>query len=102
MPDARQLPIVCPECQAHLKVDAATGEVLFHKPAKKPAADGRDFDELLDELKAEKSQAEEIFEREVAAMQNRDRLLEQKFKEALRHAEESPEDEPPPRPFELD
>jgi hypothetical protein len=102
MAESRSLALRCPECQAHLKVDAETGEVLFHKPTKKVPAEGKDFDELLQALDEEKSQAEEVFEREVEALKNRDRLLEEKFKEALRHAEESPEDEPPPRPFDLD
>ncbi len=92
----------CPECSAQLVVDAATGEILFHKKAKAPPGGGKDFDALLQELKEEKSQAEEIFEREVAALKDRDRLLEEKFEEALKKAEEEPEDVPPPRPFDLD
>ncbi|MDH3255787.1 MAG: hypothetical protein OEM62_12390 [Acidobacteriota bacterium] len=102
MPKARHLTLRCPECQADLKIDAATGEVIFHKAAKRPTAAGKDFEKLLQELKEEKTQAEEIFEREVEALKNRDRLLEEKFQQALRHAEESPDDEPPPRPFDLD
>ena len=92
----------CPECGAHLVVDAATGEVLFHKRPKGAAAGGKDFDHLLAELKEEKSQAEEIFEREVEALKDRDRLLEERFEEALRQAEDDPDDRPPPRPFDLD
>ena len=44
----------------------------------------------------------EIFEREVEAHRDRDRLLEERFEEALRKAEEDPDDGPPPRPFDLD
>ena len=102
MPTSRHLTLRCPECQADLKIDSETGAVIFHKPAKKPPAAGKDFEKLLKELDEEKSQAEEIFEREVAAHKNRDRLLEEKFAEALRRAEESPDDEPPPRPWDLD
>ena len=102
MSTSRHLTLRCPECQADLKIDSQTGEVIFHKAAKQPPAEGKDFEKLLQELEEEKSQAEEIFEREVEALKNRDRLLDEKFQEALRHAEESPDEEPPPRPFDLD
>lgn len=102
MSKSRHLTLRCPECQADLKIDSQTGEVIFHKAATKPPAAGKDFEKLLEELKEEKSQAEEIFEREIEAHKNRDRLLEEKFDEALRRAEESPDDEPPLRPFDLD
>ena len=99
---AKRSNLRCPECGAHLVVDVATGEILFHKRAGKAPAGGKDFDHLLAELKEEKSHAEEIFEREVEALKDRDRLLEQRFEEALRQAEAEPDDEPPPRPFDLD
>ena len=92
----------CPECDAHLVIDAATGEVLSHRPAKKPLAGGKDFDSLLEDLDKDKAEAEEVFEREVAAMKDRDRLLEEKFEQALKRAAEEPDDGPFPRPIDLD
>ena len=83
-------------------VEAETGEVLFHKKTREPPAGGKDFDALLEELKEEKSHAEEIFEREVEALKDQDRRLEKRFEEALRQAEQDPDDAPPPRPFDLD
>jgi len=100
--ESKKLTLRCPECDAHLVLDASTGEVLFHKKAKAPPGGGKDFDMLLEELKEEKSQAEEIFEREVEALKDRDRLLEEKFKQALEQAKSEPDDVPPPRPFDLD
>ena len=102
MSESPRLTVLCPECKARLKIDAGTGEVLFHKSAKRAPASGKDFEKLLAELDEEKSQAEEIFEREVEALKNRDQLLEKKFEEALRNAQESPDEQPPPRPFDLD
>lgn len=96
------LTVVCPGCKGELVVDATSGEVLFHKPAKAPLAGGKDFDSLLAGLDDDKHRAEEKFEREVAAMKDRDRLLEEKFKEALRRAEEDPDEGPPKRPWDLD
>lgn len=100
--DQNRLTVTCPGCAGELVVDRATGEVLFHKPAPRPLAGGKDFDSLLAGLDDQKARAEQLFEREKAAMKDRDRLLEEKFKEAMRRAAESPDDEPPQRPFDLD
>src|SRR3954470_4983903 len=82
--------------------DAATGTVLSHRKAKQPLAGGKDFDSLLKGLDDDKNRAEDVFQREVASLKDRDRILEEKFREALRRAEEDPDEGPPPRPFDLD
>ena len=97
-----KLTLRCPDCDSHLVVDAATGEVLSHRKATRPIAGGKDFEALLSGLDEQKEQAEDIFTREMEAMKDRDRLLEEKFKEAMKRAEEEPDDSPPPRPFDLD
>ena len=102
MGKTRKLTLRCPDCQTHLVVDSKTGEVLFHKAAQAAPGEGQDFDSLLAGLKEQRSQAEEIFDREVAALKDHDRLMDQKFEEALERAKESPDDEPPIRPFDLD
>jgi hypothetical protein len=98
----RKLTVRCPECNADLVIDAATGEVLSHRKAKQPLAGGKDFDALLKGLDEDRSRAEDIFEREKAALKDRDRLLEEKFREAMRRAEEEPDEGRPVRPFDLD
>jgi hypothetical protein len=100
--DTRKLTVRCPDCNSELVVDAATGEVLSHRKAKQPIAGGKDFDSLLKGLDDERAHAEDVFQREVSALKDRDRLLEEKFREALKRAEEEPDDVPPPRPFDLD
>ncbi len=102
MSDDRNLTVKCPECDAQLIVDAATGVVVSHRAAKRPPAGGKDFDALLNDLDQDKIEAEETFQREVEAMKDRDRLLEEKFQQALKRAEEEPDEVPPPRPFDLD
>lgn len=92
----------CPDCAADLTVDAATGEILAHRTKERPPGGGRGLDELMREMKDGKEQAESVFEREVAAEKDRDRLLEEKFAEALKRAKEDPDDGPPPSPFDFD
>jgi hypothetical protein len=98
----RKLTVRCPECDSDLTIDAETGEILFHKKAKQPIAGGHSFDDLFEGMKAQRSRADEIFEREKAAMKDRERLLDEKFKEAVKRAEEDPDTGRPVRPFDLD
>ena len=102
MSENSRLTVRCPDCGSDLVVDAATGEVLSHRRPKQPPAGGKDLDSLLQGLDQDKARAENVFQREVAAMKDRDRLLDEKFREALRRAEEEPDEGPPPRPFDLD
>ncbi len=102
MAETRKLTLRCPDCASELVVDAATGEILSHRKAKQPLAGGKDFDALLKGLEDDKHKAEDIFQREVAALKDRDRLLEEKFREAMKRAEEDPDQGPPQRPFDLD
>jgi hypothetical protein len=100
--ESRKLTVRCPDCSSDLVIDAETGEVLSLRRAKQPLGGGKDFDALLKGLDEDKARAEDVFQREVAAMKDRDRLLEEKFREALRRAEEEPDEGPPRRPFDLD
>ena len=102
MDKKQNLTVTCPDCDTRLVVDIATGEVISHRKADQPIAGGKDFDELLTDLDRGKDEAEEVFSREMAAMKDRDRLLEEKFEEALKRAEEDPDKGPPARPFDLD
>ena len=97
-----RLHVRCPGCEAELVVDAATGEVLSHRSKERPLAGGKDFDSLLRGLDEGKARAEALFEQEKAAMKDRQRLLDEKFAEAMKRAEEDPDQGPPKRPFDLD
>jgi hypothetical protein len=100
--ESRKLTVRCPDCSSDLVIDVETGQVLSHRRPKQPIAGGKDFEALLKGLDEDKARAEDVFQKEVAAMKDRDRLLEEKFREALRRAEEDPDEGPPRRPFDLD
>lgn len=102
MAEAKKFTLVCPECGSDLVVDAATGEVLAHRAPKRVPGGGRSFEDLLAGIDSGKERAEQLFEREKAAMKDRDRLLEEKFREAMKRAEEEPDEERPVRPWDLD
>lgn len=99
---ARELLVRCPDCGGELQVDAVTGEVLAHRSAKPKTAPSKDFDALLAGLGESKQHAESVFEREMGALKDRDRLMEEKFRKALERAEKEDDGKPPPSPWDLD
>jgi hypothetical protein len=102
MSQPTRLSLRCPDCGSDLVIDSKTGEILFHQKAKDVPAEGKSFDALFADMESRKGRADEIFERERGAMKDRDRLLNAKFQEALKRAEEEPDQGRPLRPFDLD
>jgi hypothetical protein len=98
----RRLHITCPDCATELVVDAATGEVLSHRAPRRAPAAGKDFDALLEGLDEARARAEAVFERERSALADRSRLLEEKFEEARKRAEEEGLEGPPERPWDYE
>ena len=76
--------ITCPCCEATLTVDANTGALIAHEEKKKVLGS---FEDLKGELNKQKEQREQIFAQEMSSMKDRERLLEEKFKEALKRAD---------------
>ena len=95
-------PVNCPDCGSQLTIDAETGAVLAHKKPKAPPAGGKDLDSLFADMAAERSRADDVFEREKAALKDRERLLDEKFRQAWKRAEEEPDEGKPLRPFDMD
>lgn len=76
--------LICPCCEATLTVDAQTGAIISHEEKKK--AHGS-FEELAGQLTKQKETREQIFAQEMSSMKDRERLLDEKFKEALKKAD---------------
>ncbi len=90
--------ITCPCCEATLTVDANTGSLLSHEEKKKVLGS---FEDLKGELDKQKVLREQIFAQEMSSMKDRERLLEEKFKEALKRADTA-SDTPFKNPLDLD
>jgi hypothetical protein len=90
--------ILCPCCEATLTIDAQTGALLsYEEKAKKLAS----FEDLKSELEKQKEARENIFAQETLAQKDRGRLLEEKFKEALKRADDE-KNVPYQNPLDLD
>ncbi|MBX7169346.1 MAG: hypothetical protein K1X72_00075 [Pyrinomonadaceae bacterium] len=79
--------IICPCCEATLTIDAQTGALLAHEEKKKVLGS---FEDLKSNLEKQKEARENIFAQEMSSMKDRERLLEEKFKEAMKRAENEP------------
>ncbi len=90
--------IICPCCEATITVDSQTGAVLGHEEKKKALGS---FEELAGQLNKQKELREQLFKQEMSSQKDRERLLEEKFKEALKRADTN-EDQPFKNPLDLD
>lgn len=98
MVDTSRFTIICPCCESKLMVDAQTGALISHEEKTKPLAS---FDEMVKGLDKQKQVREQIFAQELNSMKDRDRLLEEKFQEAMKRAEKE-RDKPYINPLDLD
>jgi ribosome-associated translation inhibitor RaiA len=98
MADTTRFTLICPCCEATLTVDAQTGTILSHEEKSKPMAS---FDEMLKGLDKQKQMREQIFQQELGSQKDRERLLEEKFREAMKRAEKD-KDKPFINPMDVD
>jgi hypothetical protein len=96
--DASRFTIICPCCEATLIIDAQTGAIISHEEKAKAAFS---FDNRLKELDKEKEVRNQLFDQGLGSQKDRDRILEEKFKEAMKRADVD-KDKPFKNPLELD
>ena len=90
--------VICPCCEATLTIDAQTGAILAHEEKKKVLGS---FEDLKGELSKQKELRDQLFSQEMSSMKDRERLLDEKFKEAMKRAE-GEKDVPYKNPMDLD
>ena len=91
--------IICPCCEANLTVDGKTGAILAHEEKQKTHGS---FEEMKDDLERQKNLREQIFAQEMSSEKVRERLLEEKFRAALKRAEGEKTDDPFRNPLDYD
>lgn len=90
--------IICPCCEANLTIDAKTGAILAHEEKTKKLGS---FEDLKQELDKQKEARENIFAQQISSQKDRERLLDEKFKEAMKRAGDE-NDKPFKNPLDLD
>ncbi len=96
MPEA--LDVICPCCQASLKIDAETGAVVWVEEKKGPA---HDLDDLVDRVRNSRGALEDKFARSMNQTRNSKDILDKKFEEARRRAAADP-NKKPVNPFDME
>ena len=100
MAETKSWTVICPCCEAAIVVDAQTGVIISHEEKAKPLAS---FEEMAKELENRKKVREQVFTQELGSMKDRERLLEEKFKEAMKRAEKDKDKDAPYRnPLDYD
>ncbi len=92
--------VVCPCCQAELKIDPATEAVITFKQPEKPRT-LEDISTGLERLKGEAARREEAFRKSFEAEKMGAEVRARKFDELFKKAKESPNEPPPKRDIDL-
>ena len=90
MPD--RVDIVCPCCETRLVADTETGEILSEERPKKDV--DKSFTAAMSKVRSGESRREEAFSKAFERTQKQDSLLEKKFEEARKKAQDNPDDKP--------
>lgn len=90
--------VICPCCEATLTIDAETGAILAHEEKKKILGS---FEDLKGELSKQKELRDQLFAQEMSSHKDRERILEEKFKEAMKRAGDD-KDIPYKNPLDFD
>lgn len=99
--DAKEpIEVVCPCCQAKLRVDPELQAVLSYEPPPEERTI-RDLTEAVKGLQAEAAQRQAKFEESLKAEKSKKNLLDRKFQEALKKAKDEPITKPT-RDIDLD
>ena len=93
--------ILCPCCNALLKVDPETHAVILHKASERPPLI-EDLNAAVQKLKGEENKRDQVFRKQVEAEKSHGRVLEKKFDELLKQAKTEPVSKPGLRDIDLD
>jgi hypothetical protein len=90
---AATIDVLCPCCQAKLKIDPALAVVIAHEapPRAAPDVNLSDAANILDKQEAAR---EEKFRQSWEAEKKKEDVLSRKFEEALKKAQEGPAEKP--------
>ena len=95
---SNNLDVTCPCCESKLIVDKKTGEVVWEEKKEKAVPSLSDMVKGLD---AHRKETESLFKKQSEAQKERDRILEEKFKQSQKKVDPN-DDSKPLRDFDFD
>ncbi len=81
---SKKLDVVCPCCETKLTVDKKTGEVIWEAKKEKSVAS---LSDMMKNLDSQRKEQENIFKQRSASEKDRNRLLQDKFREAQKNVD---------------
>ena len=99
--DSGLFEVECPCCGAALKIDPVTQAIISHLAKEKPRA-VEDIASAVQRLKGETARREQVFQKQLAEQKTHHQVLDRKFDELLKQAQESPAGPPPKKDIDLD
>jgi hypothetical protein len=91
--EASTIRVVCPCCDSTLTIDPVMAAVLDHKLPVKPQAVAH-LKDAVQRVKEEASRRDEKYQQMAEAEKNKGKLLDRKFQELLKKAQEEPIEKP--------
>ena len=92
--------VVCPCCDAILKIDPETRAIIAHTVPVKPLPI-EDLAAEVAKLKGAGDRREQLFQKQFEAEKSHGKVLEKKFDELFKRAKEDPDQKPPTRDIDL-
>ena len=83
---SKKLDVICPCCDTKLTIDKKTGEIIWEEKKEKPVAS---LSDMMKDLDSQRKEQENIFKQRSASEKDRDRLLQDKFKEAQKNVDKN-------------
>lgn len=98
---SKKINLTCPHCAAALVIDTKAGVVLHHEapPEKK---DKIDFEERLEQMKADQQNAADRMDEAMRKEKDRDRLMADRFAELMKGAKDKDDGVRPVRDIDFD
>ncbi len=93
-----RLTVLCPCCESTITIDGQTGAIISHAEKKKVLGS---FEDLKGELGKQKEVRDALFSQEMSSQKDRERLLDEKFREAMKRADID-KDKPFRNPLDMD
>jgi hypothetical protein len=95
------LTVECPCCRAELHIDPATSAVIRHKEAERPKLMA-DMETAVSHYQGAAGRREDAFKKSVEEHRVHSDVLNRKFDEMLKLANENPDEPPPKRDIDWD
>ncbi len=100
MTETMRWTVICPCCEATLIIDGQTGAIISHQEKAKPVAS---FEEMAKDMQRQKQTRDQVFAQELSSQKDRERLLEEKFRDAMKRADKDKDKDKPFRnPLDVD